>query len=143
MIRLLAGASALLMGSAGLAFAGEPLSLEGARLENVSYPPGGALEIRVDAAGDEVLSAHAILRLASTNIALMRDRDGFWTDFSGRREDLIESAAYRDGDDLVFKIFRTPPEGLLGPLTVTVAYRTEAGLKFGWLQAGPASGESE
>ena len=136
-MRLLAtvGAAALAM-TTGMtaAFAAERLSATGAFLPGASYAPGGALEARIDAAGDDVVSVHTILRPASTNIKWMRDRDGFWVEWSGRSEDLIESAARREGDELVFKVFDAPPPGVTS-MMVTVAYRTADGLKFGTFNA--------
>ncbi|MEO0363388.1 MAG: hypothetical protein AAF322_19860 [Pseudomonadota bacterium] len=128
---LLGAAVAALAASAGAA---ERLTAEGASLPGVAFPQGGPLEARVDVAGEEVIEVHTILRPASSNVALMRDRDGFWTDWSGRREDLIPAAAKREGDELVFKIFETPPAGTPAML-ITIAYRTAEGLKFGTFEA--------
>lgn len=118
----------------GAADAAERLTTDGAYLPSLSYAVGGGLEARVDPAGDEILSVHTILRPASSNILWMRDRDGFWTEWSGQRADLIPAAATRDGDELVFKIFETPPPGV-SSMTITLAYRTATGLKFGWFDA--------
>ncbi|MEL6793495.1 MAG: hypothetical protein AAFP78_08585 [Pseudomonadota bacterium] len=120
--------------AAPAAHAAETLSASGEILPNAAFDAGGALEARIDVGDDEVLSVHAILRPASSNITWMRDRDGFWTDWSGRPNDLIESAAKRDGGDLVFKIFDAPPPGVTS-MVVTVAYRTPEGLKYGWFNA--------
>lgn len=129
------GAAALMISTGvSAAFSAERLTAEGAFLPGASYVRGGALEARVDAGGDEVLSVHTILRPASTNIKWMRDRDGFWVEWSGRSEELIDSAARRDGDELVFKIFDAPPPGV-SSMMVTVAYRTADGLKFGTFNA--------
>ena len=136
-MRLLAtiGAVALIISTgASAAFGADRLSAAGASLPGASFAPGGALEARVDANGDDVLAVHTILRPASTNIKWMRDRDGFWVEWSGRRDDLIESAARRDGDELVFKIFDAPPPGV-SSMMITVAYRTADGLKFGTFNA--------
>lgn len=127
--------AAMLAALPAFAAAAERLSAEGTPLPAKSFAPGGALEARVDAAGDEVLSVHAILRPASSNEMWMRDRDGFWTEWNGDRDALAPSAARRDGDVLVFKIFETPPAGVHA-MTVTLAYRTAGGLKYGWFQAG-------
>lgn len=116
------------------AHAAERLSAEGAALAPATFPPGGALEARIDAAGDQVLSVHTIMRPASSNLMWMRDRDGFWTEWSGERDALAPGAARREGDELVFKIFDAPPAGI-GAMTVTLAYRTPEGLKYGWFEA--------
>ena len=136
-MRLLAtiGAAALITTTGWTAaFAAERLSAAGAFLPGATFASGGALEARVDASGDDVISVHTILRPASSNIKWMRDRDGFWVEWSGRSDDLIESAARREGDELVFKVFDAPPPGVSSML-ITVAYRTADGLKFGTFNA--------
>lgn len=117
--------------SGSIALAAETLSLSGVALPPVTIDAGGALEARINLDGDEVGAVHAILRPASSNVTLMRDRDGFWTTWDGDRDNLIESAAKQDGDELIFKIFQAPPKGI-GAMTITIAYRTEDGLKYGW-----------
>lgn len=124
--------------AAAPALASERLSAEGVALPALTFAPGGALEARVDAGGDKVLSVYTILRPASSNQAWMRDRDGYWSEWNGDRDALTPSAARRDGGDLVFKIFTAPPEGV-GAMTVTIAYRTPAGLKYGWFEAAERS----
>lgn len=131
------GAAAVCVGAAGAAAeadAAERLTLAGAALPAVAFAPGGAVETRVDVAGEEVLSVHAVLNPASSTTYWMRDRDGFWADWSGNMDELVESAAKRDGDELVFKIFDSPPAGV-GAMTISIAYRTPEGLKFGWFEA--------
>lgn len=128
-------AAALAASTAGAA---DRLTAEGARLPAVAYDPGGPLEARIDAAGDEVLEVHATIRPASTNLVWMRDRDGFWTEWDGDRATLAPAAARWDGDMLVFKIFDAPPAGV-SSMTVTLAYRTPGGLKFGWFEAAERS----
>jgi len=124
------GLTALGLGMTSAA-AAERLTTDGVSLPAVTIAPGGALEARIDASGDEVLSVHTILRPASSNVTLMRDRDGFWSTWSGDRADLVPSAARPEGDDLVFKIFDAPPSAG-GAMTITIAYKTKDGLKFGW-----------
>ncbi|WP_340108810.1 hypothetical protein [Pikeienuella sp. HZG-20] len=135
---LRSGLAIVLMAAALPAHAAERLSESGVRLPAVSFAPGGALEARIDAAGDEVLSVHAILRPASSNQTWMRDRDGFWAEWNGDPAALFPSAARREGGDLVFKIFTSPPDGV-GAMTITLAYRTPEGLKYGWFDAAERS----
>ncbi|MEM7544366.1 MAG: hypothetical protein AAF367_02435 [Pseudomonadota bacterium] len=124
-------ALAVISATAGAVLAEAQLSLTGTALPPVTIDAGGALEARVAVGTDEVSAVHAILRPASSNITLMRDRDGFWMTWDGDRASLIDSAARRDGDDLVFKIFQAPPQGV-GSMTITIAYQTPDGLKYGW-----------
>ncbi len=121
-------------GAAAATLAAERLTEEGVALPAVAFEPGGAVEARIDAGGDEVLAVYTVLNPASSTTYWMRDRDGFWSDWSGRQEDLVESAAKREGGELVFKIFDSPPAGV-GSMTISIAYRTPAGLKFGWFDA--------
>ncbi len=118
--------------------AAERLTTEGAALPAVAFDKGGALEARIDAGGDEALEVYAMIRPASSNAVWMRDRDGFWTEWDGDRASLIPSAARKEGDDLVFKLFEAPPKGV-SAMTVTLAYRTAAGLKYGWFEAAERS----
>ena len=120
--------------AATMTFAGERLTTEGVALPAAAFEPGGALEARVDVSGDEVISAHAVLNPASSTTYWMRDRDGFWAPWDGDMATLTESAARRDGDDLVFKIFDAPPDGVPS-MVISIAYRTPDGLKFGWFNA--------
>ncbi len=131
---MLAGMTVLAVSAtAQMVSAAERLSVNGVALPAVTIERGGALEARVDAAGDDILSVHTILRPASSNVTLMRDRDGFWSPWNGDRADLAISASRIEGDELVFKIFDTPPS-TMGGMTITVAYRTKDGLKYGWFQ---------
>lgn len=130
----LAAVAVLAVLSTAPALAAERLTADGVSLPAVSFSSGGPLEARIDASGDEVLAVHAILRPASSNIQWMRDRDGFWREWSGDRDDLAPSAAARDGEELIFKIFTAPPAGV-SAMTITLAYRTPEGLKYGWFEA--------
>jgi hypothetical protein len=125
------------MALAGSALAGERLTEEGARLAPRTYSEAAPFEVVVDAAGDAVLEAHVILRPTSSNRALARDLDGFWAPWDGDVATLPASAAIRDGAALRFKLFAAPPPDLTPPLTVTIAYRTPEGLRFGWFDATP------
>ena len=79
-MKLLHVIASALARTAGAASAAERRSLTGAALPARLIDSGAAFEAAVDAGGDEVLSVHAILRPASSNVQLMRDRDGFWTE---------------------------------------------------------------
>lgn len=136
-MKCLTAMAAAMVALAGGAAAAERLSYDGVALPGQAITAGAPLEYAIDAAGDEVLSVHTMLRPASTNIILVRDMDGYWAEWDGDRENLPESAARRDGDVLVYKILQTPPPGVTA-MTVTVAYRTPEGLKFGWFEAAQA-----
>ncbi|MEM7268872.1 MAG: hypothetical protein AAF401_06435 [Pseudomonadota bacterium] len=140
-MKLLYGFAAIAAFATGAAEAAERLSADGSRLAARALQAGENFEVAVDTAGDEVLAVHTLLRPASTNVVLMRDRDGFWTEWSGRRDDLIPSAARANGDTLTYKVFQSPPPGVTS-MTITLIYRTETGWKHGILDAGVAAKES-
>ena len=138
-MKLLHAFTAFLIGIGGAASAAERLNTSGVILPAQAIGPDGVLEATVDATGDEVLSVHTMIRPASTNIVMMRDRDGFWVNWDGDMASLIPSAARNDGGVLTYKIFQKPPQGV-NAMTVTIAYQTPDGLKFGWFEAGVARG---
>ncbi len=140
-MKLLHAVSALFIGFGGASYAADRLSTDGVILPAQAIAPGGDLEAVIDASGDEVLSVHTMIRPASTNIIMMRDRDGYWVEWDGDRASLIPSAARNDGGVLTYKIFQKPPAGV-NAMTVTVAYQTPDGLKFGWFEAAVARGGS-
>jgi len=139
-MKLLHACSALLIGLCGAAHAADRLTTDGVPLPSKSFAAGAGLEAVIDAAGDDVLSVHTLIRPASTNVVLMRDRDGFWMEWDGDRAALVPAAASAEGDALTYKIFQTPPPGV-NAMTVTIAYRTPEGLKFGWFEAAIAREE--
>lgn len=136
-MKLLHALTAIFIGIGGATTAAERLETGGVPLPAQAIGPDGVLETTVDATGDEVLSVHTMIRPASTNIVMMRDRDGFWVNWDGDRASLIPSAARNDNGVLTYKIFQQPPAGV-NAMTVTIAYRTPEGLKFGWFEAGVA-----
>ncbi len=122
--------------AAGGAAAAERLTAEGARLAPAVIAPDAPFDRTVDAGEDAVLGAHALLRPASSNQVLARDRDGFWAPWDGVSP-LPETAVTRDGAELTFKLFLSPPEGMLAPYEVTLAYRTPEGMRHGVFEAAP------
>jgi hypothetical protein len=136
-MKLLHALTAVLIGFGGAAGAADRLDKDGVFLPAQAIGANGVLEATIDATGDEVLSVHTMIRPASTNIIMMRDRDGYWVNWDGDRNSLVPSAARNDNGILTYKIFQTPPKGV-NAMTVTVAYRTPEGLKFGWFDAGVA-----
>ena len=140
-MKLLHALTAFLIGIGGAAEAAERLDTAGVVLPAHTIGSDGVLETTVDATGDQVLAVHTMIRPASTNVVMMRDRDGFWVNWDGDMGSLIPSAARDDDGMLTFKIFQKPPAGV-NAMTVTIAYQTPSGLKFGWFEAGVARGGS-
>ena len=101
-MKLLHAFTAFLIGMGGAATAAERLNTSGVFLPAQAIGSDGVLEATVDATGDEVLSVHTMIRPASTNIVMMRDRDGFWVNWDGDMASLIPSAARNDGGVLTY-----------------------------------------
>ena len=131
-------AAALGLGAAASAAAAGGLTAEGAHLRDAVAPLEAPFELSVPAPSSEVLSVHVTLNPASSNQVLARDRDGFWAPWGGDPSALPVSAARREGDRLVFKLFAEgPPPEITPPWRITLIARTAAGARIGWLDAAP------
>lgn len=114
------------------ALAGEALTPQSHVLEPARVDPADAtLDRMVDTGGDQVLAAHVIARPHSSNAFLMRDANGFFVPWDGDPDHLADTGARPEGGRMVFKVLRGPLGGTLLPVTIILAYRTPAGLKFG------------
>jgi hypothetical protein len=114
------------------AFAGDTLSDKGVRLTAVSVSPG-AQDIRrsVDLGGDQPIASYVTAR-SPAGAMLMRTRQGYWLPWSGRSEELIDTGVTATGGTLEFKILKEELAAAHLPITVSIGYRTAAGLsKFG------------
>lgn len=125
----------LLLPAVPPALAGERLSTTGARLAHVVLQPGVAPDLRraIDLGGDLPTATYVSARTVGGQL-LARTRNGYWLPWSGREEDLADNGFTAAGGTLEFKLLKEPlPEAAL-PLTVTVGYRTPAGVKFGMFE---------
>ncbi len=113
------------------AAAAEALTSAGVRLPAVVVSPGSQ-DIRrsVDLAGDQPVASYVSARTAS-GAMLMRTRQGYWLPWSGRTEELSDAGATVQGGALEFKILKEELTASSLPITVSIGYRTAAGLKFG------------
>jgi len=113
------------------AAAGDTLTSAGIRLAAVSVS-AGTQDIRrpVDLAGDQPLASYVTARTAS-GARLMRTRQGYWLPWSGREEELSDAGVAAQGGTLEFKILKEELTAASLPITVSIGYRTAAGLKFG------------
>jgi hypothetical protein len=127
-------ACAVLIFFAWPAFAGEQLTLAGARLSHV-VAQSGAFDLRrsVDLGGDQPTATYVAARTAG-GAMLMRTRTGYWLPWSGREEDLADNGFAASGGTLEFKLMKESLPGAALPMTVTIAYRTAAGVKFGMFE---------
>jgi hypothetical protein len=128
-LALLACAVLIFLGRPALA--GEQLTLAGARLSPV-VAQSGAIDLRrsVDLGGDQPTATYVAARTAG-GAMLMRTRAGYWLPWSGREEDLADNGFAASGGTIEFKLTKESLPAAALPLTVTIAYRTAAGVKFG------------
>ncbi len=123
--------AAALLPAATPAYAADKLTLTGARLLHVVPPTGGGdLRRSVDLGGDVPTATYVSARTRGGAL-MVRTRAGYWLPWSGREEDLADNGFTAAGGTLEFKLMKESlPEAAL-PITITIGYRTSAGLKFG------------
>jgi hypothetical protein len=114
--------------------AGDQLTLAGARLSHV-VAQSGACDLRrsVDLGGDQPTATYVAARTAGGAL-LMRTRAGYWLTWSGREEDLTDNGFAASNGALEFKLVKESLPAAALPMTVTIAYRTAAGVKFGMFE---------
>jgi hypothetical protein len=112
--------------------AGDVLKPGGATLSPVVIQPGVANDVRraVDLNGDRPLASYITAQSAS-GAMLVRTRQGYWLPWSGREEDLADAGLSPRGDVLEFKLLKEDLPAAALPITVSIGYRTAAGIKFG------------
>jgi hypothetical protein len=116
---------------ASTASAGDTLSESGARLSAIAVSPG-AQDVRrsVDLSGDQPIASYVTAR-SPAGAMLMRTRQGYWLPWSGRTEELSDTGASAKDGKLEFKILKEDLGAASLPITVSIGYRTAAGVKFG------------
>ena len=113
------------------------LLLEGAALSTITVNPSGAKITRtVDLGEDSPLATHA-MRRTGTGSALQRTFDGTWIPWDGSVGTLTDNGFAESDRELTFDLFNGDLSNEFFPINYTVAYRTEAGLKFGVFQVTP------
>ncbi|MGQ0676342.1 MAG: hypothetical protein ACT4N4_09720 [Rhodospirillales bacterium] len=114
--------------------AGEQLSAAGARLAHVVMQPGVPdLRRAIDLNGDQPIATYVTARTVGGAL-MMRTRHGYWLPWSGREDDLVDNGFTASGGMLEFKLLKESLPSVSLPVTVTVAYRTAAGVKFGMFE---------
>ena len=120
-------------------FAADPVSLstDGGTLEPVLVDPVAVdLSLPVAVGGEPVEATHVIFQMHSTNELMMRTADGFYVPWDGDPANLA-NAGFPVEDGIVrFKLFNQNITGASLPLTVVIAYRSGADLKFGQISVG-------
>lgn len=113
------------------------LLLEGAALSTITVNPSdGKIARTVDLGEDSPLATHAMRRTGAGS-ALQRTFDGTWIPWDGSVETLTDNGFAESGRKLTFDLFNGELSNEFFPINYTVAYRTEAGLKFGVFQVMP------
>ena len=113
------------------------LMLEGAVLSTITVNPSDAKITRtVDLGEDSPLATHA-MRRSGTSSASQLTFDGTWIPWDGNVETLADNGFTESGRKLIFDLFNGDLSNAFFPINYTVAYRTEAGLKFGVFQVMP------
>ena len=64
----------------------------------------------------------------------MRTRQGYWLPWSGREDDLLDVGFVPRSGQLEYKLLKEDLPTPQLPVTVTVGYRTAAGVKFGFFE---------
>jgi len=114
------------------ALAGDTLKIGGTGLTPIVVQRGVPMDIRrsVDLNGDQPLASY-VTAIGRTNENLMRTRQGYWLPWSGREDDLADAGFAARSGALEFKLAKEDFTGVSLPVTVTIGYRTAAGIKFG------------
>jgi hypothetical protein len=136
-VRSLGGAFALLM-LAGAALAQDRLTAAGTALSQVKVAPASALvqrTVQLDA-GEVVTATYVSLR-NNNGLILQRTNEGYWVPWSGTGGALMDNRFQAVGNLLTFKVLKQDISDQSFPLTISISYRTSAGLKFGVFEVLP------
>lgn len=116
------------------------LSVNGTSLgSTVSAGPSGDLRVRVDLAGDVPTATHVWAVIGGAHLR-QRTEDGFWIDWSGRPEDLIDNRFPVESGHVTFKLLDEHLGGDNQGISLWVGYRANGELKRGYLGITPGSG---
>lgn len=130
------GASLFLALAPALTFAAESpiLTVEGVSLGRYDATAiGSGLSVRVDLNGDEIIATYVTARFQN-NAPRQRAASGFWQPWNERAEALQDNAfAAVDDGTLTFDIIEEDISQSFLPIVFTIAYRTEGGLKSGYV----------
>jgi hypothetical protein len=125
--------------SAASASAADKLTVQGVVLSRVQVPNLAAAAIsrtiEIDA-GEVVAATYVSLRTADGKY-LQRNNDGYWLTWSGSRDALLDNYFQPVGNQLTFKVLKQDISQQSFPLTVSISYRSAAGVKFGVFEVMP------
>lgn len=116
------------------------LSPDGAALPSmiVDWSKADLTQI-VETGGDQVLATYIVARVHSTSQAMQRTNLGYWVPWDGNLDSLVDNQMPQANGQITYKVLDQSLDGLAAPLTVTLLYRTPAGLKLGqfYVEARP------
>jgi hypothetical protein len=113
------------------------LSYAGTELAPVTVDPAQVdIKFAVDLAGDRPMASYMAIRPRGLP-ALQRTPAGGWVPWDQRTQSLIDNRFASSGSHLVFAIIGANFRVQSFPISLEVAYRTPAGVKFGILTMTP------
>jgi hypothetical protein len=113
------------------------LSYAGTELAPVTVDPAHVdVHVSVDLAGDRPMASYMAIRPRGLP-ALQRTPAGGWVPWDQRTQSLIDNRFASSGGQLVFAIIGANFRVQSFPISLEVAYRTPAGVKFGILTMTP------
>ena len=113
------------------------LSYAGTELAPVTVDPAQVdINVAVDLAGDRPIASYMAIRPRGLP-ALQRTPAGGWAPWDQRIQSLIDNRFASSGGHLVFAIIGANFRMQSFPISLEVAYRTPAGVKFGILTMTP------
>lgn len=111
----------------------QQLTVAGTQLAPVvlSSPAAGLIEKQIVMAGDVAQATHLVVQFAGVP-ALMRDRQGVYQPWDLDPAHLADNGFTPSGDQLTFKVFNQDLSDKNFPMRVTLYYRANGELKFGY-----------
>ena len=115
--------------------AGDVLTSGGVALTPILLQAGVPTDVRraINLNGDQPIAVY-VMASGSTGTRYVRTRQGYWLPWSGRIEDLVDAGFAPQGGQIEYKLVKEELPRSQLPITVTVAYRTAAEIKFGFFE---------
>jgi len=137
-LRSILGSAAAIAVLVGAAAAGaKTLSVSGVVLDDARVNPASAAVTATVELGGDAPEATYVMASMPDGKRLMRGADGYWRNWNGRTESLIDNGFKRNGNQLTFKILKEDLSDRFFPIRITVAYKASGRLKFGVFQVVP------
>lgn len=116
------------------ALAQDSLSEQGVSLSDVQVELGPIdLSRDIDLNGDVPVETY-VAAFFSNGTALKRTNSGYWLDWDGNLDNLVDTRASAQNGNVNFKILKEDISDLILPATIMLAYRVGETFKFGVFQ---------